>query len=519
MGGRGLKSKIAVNVTVFLLLGMMSINLVTMMTAQHSLIRAESNRALAVAGWVGHWLGERLGAPEGGGGAEYDPAFHELLTASGAACLLALDRTGREYLLGGGRCSPPDDIAALARRALAGDGAAVSFSGSTLGLVWPESRYLIVSAPARSREETVGAFSLVYTLEPIYQGLRSTQRLLFLYIALNTAVLGFLGIFRVFKLYLQPLARLAKRAEEYKDEDPEPLFMVRREDNELQRLSTALNGLLGRLCAEKEKLRATVASLEETNAELKKTQQEMIRAEKLASVGRLSAGVAHEIGNPLGIVTGYLELLKQPDLPREDREEYLSRTLDEIERINAIIRQLLDVSRPSRAGRHRVSVHALLDDMARMLAVQPLMAPVRLHLDLQAQNDLCRGDESQLRQVFLNLVINAADAIRTRGPDAVGDLVVTTENTNGGGPAPAGAGLLEIRFSDNGPGIPESEIGNIFDPFYTTKDPGKGTGLGLSVSFMIVQSFGGRLRAESRPGQGTTMTVSLPILRPEEATP
>jgi signal transduction histidine kinase len=521
MGGRGLKSKIAVNITVFLLLGMLSINLVTMMTAQHNLIRAESGRAAAAAAWVSRWLADHL-LPAGDEPLPaVDAELAELLSASGAACLFAVDRAGREYLFGGGRCGFPEEVSRLARQAASGAPAAVGFLGSTFGLIRPENKFLVVSGAVRGSRGPLGGFCLVYALEPIYQSLRASQKILFLYIFLNTAVLAFLGIYRVFKLYLQPLARLAKRAEDYKDEG-ELLFLVRKEDNELQRLSTALNGLMGRLCAEKEKLRATVASLEAANAELTKAQQEMIRAEKLASVGRLSAGIAHEIGNPLGIVTGYLELLKQPDISREDRDEYLSRTLDEVERINAIIRQLLEISRPSRAGSRRVSVHALLDDMARVLEIQPLMSPVRLYLDLKAENDLCACDDNQLRQVFLNLVINAADAIRTGGPGAAGDLVVATENSNGNGPGAAAAPArrwLNVRFSDNGPGIPEAEIANVFDPFYTTKEPGKGTGLGLSVSFMIVQSFGGRIHAESAAGRGTTMTVCLPVLEPEETTP
>jgi signal transduction histidine kinase len=356
----------------------------------------------------------------------------------------------------------------------------------------------------------VAGFSLVFPLEGIYRSLRQSQQLMFLFIFVNTAILAFLGIYRVFKLYLQPLSRLAQRAEDYR-EDEQVLFSVRKEDNELQRLSAALNGLLRRLSAEKEKLRATVASLEAANAELKKAQTEIVRAEKLASVGRLSAGIAHEIGNPIGIVTGYLELLKQRDIAEDERVEYLDRAEKEIERISAIIRQLLEISRPSQAGPQRVSVHAIIGEMARVLDVQPFMSHVRLATDLGARSDAVTADPSQLRQVFLNLIINAADAISSKGPGAVGDLIIATDNSTGAGAAAGSNGAwLRVRFSDNGSGIPEENLTNIFDPFFTTKEPGKGTGLGLSVSFMIVESFGGNLQVESVAGQGTCMTVSLP---------
>jgi signal transduction histidine kinase len=198
----------------------------------------------------------------------------------------------------------------------------------------------------RSKGDIVAGSAWIF--DTIYRSLRHSQQMLLVYIFVNTAILAFVGIYRVLGL-LQPLARLAQRAEDYKEDD-EVLFSVRKEDNELQRLSSALNGLLRRLSAEKEKLRATVASLEAANAELKKAQTEIIRAEKLASVGRLSAGIAHEIGNPIGIVTGYLELLKQIDLPADERTEYLDRAEREIERISAIIRQLLEISRPSHGG-------------------------------------------------------------------------------------------------------------------------------------------------------------------------
>ncbi|RPJ74676.1 MAG: hypothetical protein EHM15_04925 [Desulfobacteraceae bacterium] len=240
----------------------------------------------------------------------------------------------------------------------------------------------------------------------------------------------------------------------------------------------------------------------------------MIRAEKLASVGRLSAGIAHEIGNPIGIVTGYLDLLKQVDLAPEERVEYMERAQREIDRISTIIRQLLEISRPSPAGSHRVSVHSLLEDMAEVLNVQPFMSHVHFYLRLDAPDDAVVADTNQLRQVFLNLIINAADAISARNDVTRGELVVSTENRGTDG-AVGGDGKpwLLVRFSDNGTGIAEENLRDVFDPFYTTKEPGKGTGLGLSVSFMIVESFGGRMEVDSTVGHGTTMTVVMPVSR------
>jgi signal transduction histidine kinase len=155
--------------------------------------------------------------------------------------------------------------------------------------------------------------------------------------------------------------------------------------------------------------------------------------------------------------------------------------------------------------------------MVEGLNLQPFMAHIRLQPDLQAPDDVAALDSNQLRQVFLNLIINAADAVLAKGPESRGELVIATENARVVEPVSGKArNWLYIHFKDNGTGIPAEHLDSIFDPFFTTKEPGKGTGLGLAVSFMIMESAGGGLRAESALGKGTVMTVSLPAV-PEPA--
>ncbi len=141
------------------------------------------------------------------------------------------------------------------------------------------------------------------------------------------------------------------------------------------------------------------------------------------------------------------------------------------------------------------------------------MSNIELECRLEAQNDKVLADSNQLRQVFLNLIINAADAISSERKAANGKLKIQSSAADEKQEQPEDAqNYLKIMFIDNGPGIPAENIGNIFDPFFTTKDPGKGTGLGLSVSFMIVEGFGGKMTVNSKVGEGTTLTLLLPLI-------
>jgi two-component system NtrC family sensor kinase len=273
--------------------------------------------------------------------------------------------------------------------------------------------------------------------------------------------------------------------------------------NEIGDLTRSLSHMLRRLEENKRELRSHISSLEKANRDLRQAQDEIIRSEKLASVGRLAAGIAHEIGNPIGIILGYLDLLNSGDSTEVDKKDYLNRIESEIVRINKIIRQLLDFSRPSSGEPEKTRVHDLVKMTLGMLEPQPMMEGIRTTLDLQAQKDTVLADPNQLQQVFLNIIMNVADALAEgKGEETLKQLTIRSERI---------AGSIALRFSDNGPGISEKELLRIFDPFYTTKEPGKGTGLGLSVCYRIVEGLGGTIRAESKTGEGMTIIVSLPL--------
>jgi signal transduction histidine kinase len=442
---------------------------------------------------------------------DFQDDFIKMITEIGFSCILIMDEYQNRVFSGGKSCDIQGELEAVTRQTIRSGIKNTRFFGSTWWGVWKQGQDMIISAPLIREGRVVGGSSAALSLTGVYEILGRTQHILLIYILVNTVVFTFIGFYRLTRISVRPLQRLVKRAEEYQD-DNEMFFLSESEDNEFSKLSKALNRMLGHIAEDKEKLQDAVASLEKANFDLKQAQKDIIRAEKLASVGRLSAGIAHEIGNPIGIINGYLELLKGNDISNTDREEFLQRTEAELNRIDTIIRQLLDFSRPSREDVKTVSVHAIIEDTIGTSRFHPLMSDIDLDLRLIAENDGVIADPNQLRQVFLNLMINAADAILSSKDPSKGKIsIISDVQKNIRDDSTDGADVLRVDYIDNGIGIAEADLENIFDPFFTTKAYGKGTGLGLSVCFMIVEKMGGKIEASSQKGRGTIITVYLPL--------
>jgi two-component system NtrC family sensor kinase len=387
-------------------------------------------------------------------------------------------------------------------------------SGTTWSILPLARGDLFLASPIIHEKSTIGVASVQLPLRDMYRTIRESQKIVLFYILLNTMFLSLFGFYLIFRTIIRPINRLVRRAEEFKEGETF-LLSSATGHNEFGKLSRALNLMLRRLEDNKAELKASISSLEKTNLELRQAQEEIIRSEKLASVGRLASGVAHEIGNPIGVVLGYLDLLKGNDLKREERRDFIDRIQKEIDRISRTIRNLLDFSRPSKGELKAVSVHHIIDDMLEMLKPQPMMTDIKVTLDHQAPKDTVLAEPDKLKQVFLNIVMNAIDAMednqtKARSRDKM--LSIRTSVVSESQPDPRENGKsVHIEFMDDGSGIPAEDLTRIFDPFYTSKDTGKGTGLGLSVSLRIVQDMGGDIRAKSEEGKGTTMTVVLPL--------
>jgi signal transduction histidine kinase len=361
----------------------------------------------------------------------------------------------------------------------------------------------------------VAGISVEYPLDQNYLIFRKIQTILLIYIVINTVILAYIGVYRISRLVLRPLQRLSKRVDEYRD-DSGMLLFDDKWDNEFNKLSKSINSMLARIAEDKDKLSLTVRSLEKSNRQLQQAQNDIVRAEKLASVGRLSAGIAHEIGNPIGIVIGYVELLKQGDISESERLEFLHRIENETARIDVIIKQLLDFSRITDTQNEQVSIHQLIEETVAIIRFQPAVNHIDFTFVFNAKDDIVMADAAKLRQVFLNLILNAVDAISSKKAQTGKKIEISTQLADQ--PAkkePGGQPMIQIMFTDNGVGIPEKSIDKIFDPFYTTKSPGKGTGLGLSVSFRIIEGLNGKIEAVSEPEIGTTMSIFLPLAAQE----
>ena len=414
---------------------------------------------------------------------------------------------------GGHPMETPDALETAVYQTLNTGLATTRRAGKTIGLLFLQHKSVIITCPIKSDGATVAAGGLESSLTNIYQDFRRIQKISLIFVVINSFFFALFGNRQLTRIYFRPLKRLAKRAETYQDEDT-LFFSVRKEDNEFSVLSSSLNKMLDRISDDKRVLKETIGSLKAANVELKKAQNDVIRAEKLATVGRLTSGIAHEIGNPIGIVLGYLDLLKQADLTPEERNDFVARSEKEITRINHIIRQLLDMSRSPVGESKAMSIHQLLQDLMVVLSYQPAADSIVFESNLDATDDIVFADPDRLRQVFLNILLNAVDAVSS-DTSADARIQMTTECTtdDSGLPSEPEGGFIKVTIQDSGPGIHPSNLPHVFDPFFTTKPPGKGTGLGLSVSFMIVEKLGGHITVSGSKEMGAVFQVVLPLAK------
>ena len=402
-----------------------------------------------------------------------------------------------------------------------------------------DGRYIQRYAPLFSGSDVIGAARLTLSLAGEQERLRGSRHLFLAYFVLDFLLLLGLGSFMLSRVVVVPIRKLlaaTKRiaAGDYRHSVRVPGSV------EIADLSESFNTMAEVLEKKRMEVEQTVDSLERANKELQTAREEAVRSEKMASVGLLAAGMAHEIGTPLSAIIGYAGILRDELQDDTIKADYLRRIEAESGRIDRIVRGLLDYARPTAVHCEPVDVAELVEETVDLLNGQGALKQITTTLRLDGNLPQLFVDPHRLQQVLINLIINARDAMA-----AGGELEVT-----------ARAGMVEMPFSksalapvsvmgrrkddfhgafsqsyidsrdvgcwlaiaikDSGEGITAENLGRIFDPFFTTKEPGKGTGLGLAISARIIDSFGGRIIAESEAGTGSVMTVWLPVLRGRE---
>jgi len=338
---------------------------------------------------------------------------------------------------------------------------------------------------------------------------RGSLPVLLISVLVGGCVVGLFGYFLFRRRILRPVEELARGTRKVGRGE----FATRLPSgatNEIGEVTAAFNEMASSLESYKAKNEAQFAELEAINADLSQAQEDLIFAEKMATVGRLAAGVAHEVGNPLASVIGFVDLL-QRDPDGEMARDLMPRIKAELDRINGIIRDLLNFSRPTGTTGFdipvlepspAVSLPHVVDAVLQLVRLQPRFGQVEVAVDLPESFPDVQVPADRLQQVMLNLFVNAAEAMGGHGMIHVRRVPSAAE------------GFVTLEIEDDGPGIDPRAGSNIYEPFFTTKDIGDGTGLGLAVSLRLVEKMGGSLRHLRDRDNGATFHLSLPKAEP-----
>jgi two-component system, NtrC family, sensor kinase len=327
------------------------------------------------------------------------------------------------------------------------------------------------------------------------------------FILLVSVSVGWL-LHRLIYVPLRDLDNAARRLASGNFDHPIPV----RGDDEFGSLASSSNRMMVALKKSRSELEEWVHTLgqkvRERTEELRLAEAEVARSEKLASIGQLAAGIAHELNNPLTGVLTFTHLLRRKMPEGSQDAEDLDLVIRETKRCASIIRRLLDFARDKPPEKAAVDLNRLIEETVRFVERSAALQDIDIGTELDPQLPPLQVDADLIKQLLMNLLVNAQQAIEDDGHIQVTSRLLPSR-PNGGDTA-AGP-VVEIAVSDTGCGIPEDNLERIFEPFFTSKEVGKGTGLGLSVSYGIVKSHGGQIEVESAVGHGSTFRVFLPV--------
>jgi len=368
-------------------------------------------------------------------------------------------------------------------------------------------------------QSVLGVLDIVYSLDGIDRTMRTSA------ITMGAYSLGFIIIvslsvgFFVHRLVYVPLRDLEAGAKRLSSGNLEQMLPVRSED-EFGQLAASFNAMTVALGNSQLQLREWGHTLEQKvekrTQELRVAEAETARTEKLASVGLLAAGIAHELNNPLTGVLTFTTLLRRKMPDGSADAEDLDLVIRETKRCATIIRRLLDFAREKTPEKKFTDLNLVIEDTARIIERPASFRDIEIAMDLDPDLPQVWVDADLIKQVIMNMLVNAQHAIEHEGSITVRSRRFPQPKSPEPGRQPVP--MVEISIIDTGCGIPENNLKRIFDPFFTSKEVGKGTGLGLSVSHGIVRAHGGVIEVESTVGKGSTFRIYLPLEPPSAET-
>jgi signal transduction histidine kinase len=343
------------------------------------------------------------------------------------------------------------------------------------------------------------SYWLRFDLQPpqsAYEPLRTAYAILIL----GTLVSMMVTTWVLDRWILRPLIALEAGAERAaRGEFSQPVPIPAGGNDEMSALARSFNAMMAEVGASREDLHARVG---ESVRKMRAAEKNLVTAQRLAAVGTLAAGIAHDINNPLGGMINAVRTLRRPDLSPEKRTEYLGLVEDGLDRVAHTVQKVLQFS-PHQVAPQVCDLAAVAGRASDLARHRLEMSGAVLVSDLPEGSLRVFGDPYELQQVFLNLLVNAADAVRAAGrsPGRV-EMRGSVEK-----------GEVRVSVSDDGVGMDEEQASKVFDLFFTTKGVGEGSGLGLSIVHSILESHGGRIELRSAPGEGATFTIVLPLHR------
>lgn len=364
--------------------------------------------------------------------------------------------------------------------------------------------YITAYEPIKNIEDKIIGILYVGMLEKPY--IDTTNRVMstFIIIASLCVVLLLVILYFFTSRITRPLQRMVLATKKIATGDLSHRVIVNSRD-EIGYLANSFNRMTANLETANEKLiewgKTLEKKVEERTKELTKMQAHLLQSEKLASLGKLAAGVAHEINNPLGGILIYSHLLLEETNKKSPHYENLKKIVKETSRCKDIVKGLLEFARPKDPEMSLTDINDIVDKSLSIMERQALFQNIKIKKLYSSDLPQIVADSSQLQQVFTNIILNAAEAMEGNGT-----LTLKT-SLNGKGR------YIHIQFTDTGHGIEEEHRKRLFEPFFSTKEVGKGTGLGLAISYSIIQKHQGSIDVTSHVGKGSTFTVKLPVKR------